>query len=205
MTIGERAQSPRTKYCQDNNARGRPSFTGDNRDARSYAFWLTLWLSEGRRIMKPGGYVMVFSDWRQLPTMTDAIQAAGFTWRGIIVWDKGRGARAPHKGYCRHQCEYIVWGTNGPCAKAKHGGPFEGCITEPVRKTDKHHMTGKPTRVMRELVKVVPPRSIVFDPFCGSSTTLVAAALEGRRAIGIECEPAYLEDSAHRLANLRAA
>ena len=67
-------------------------------------------------------------------TMTDVLQAAGFVWRGVVPLNKGRGARAPHKGYFRHQCEYVVWGTNGRCRKAEHAGPFEGCIAGRVRK-----------------------------------------------------------------------
>jgi site-specific DNA-methyltransferase (adenine-specific) len=42
------------------------------------------------------------------------------------------------------------------------------------------------------------PNEVVVDPFCGSGTTLVAAALLGRRAIGIEIDPRY-----HALARQR--
>ena len=52
------------------------------------AMWATLWLSECWRLAKPGAPALVFSDWRQLPAMTDAVQAAGFEWRGIVVWHK---------------------------------------------------------------------------------------------------------------------
>lgn len=35
-------------------------------------------------------------------------QIGGISWRGIAVWNKGPGSRAPHKGYFRHQCEFLV-------------------------------------------------------------------------------------------------
>jgi hypothetical protein len=41
--------------------------------------------------------------------LTDVMQAGGFVWRGVIPWDKTESSRAPHTGYFRHQCEYIVY------------------------------------------------------------------------------------------------
>lgn len=198
-TAAERTMSPITKYCQNSNDCGRPTFQGDARDQRSFAFWCTLWMLRCRQALKPNGYVLSFSDWRQLPTMTDVIQAAGYTWRGIIAWDKGGGARAPHKGYFRHQCEYVAWGTNGACPAAIHAGPFPGCYFHSVKKSDKHHMTGKPTPLMLDLVNVVPPGGIILEPFAGSATTLVAALETGRRAIGFELTKEYCQIAAARL------
>lgn len=199
QTTGERARDPRDKYCQNGNDCGRASFSGDNRDQRSFAFWATLWITQCRRIVKPDGYFLTFTDWRQLPTMTDIIQAGGFIWRGLIAWNKGRGARAPHKGYFRHQCEYVVWGTNGRCRKAEHAGPFDGCIEEHVRQADKFHMTGKPTPLLRRLVEIVPAGDVILDPFAGSGTTGVACLQAGRRCVLIEESAEYCEIAAERL------
>lgn len=197
-TMNQRTLDPREKYCHNGNDCGRPSFSGDARDQRSFGFWATLWISECRRIVRPSGYALVFSDWRQLPTVTDVVQAGGWIWRGIISWNKGRGARAPHKGYFRHQCEYVTWGTNGACLKATHSGPFEGCVSEAVKQADKFHMTGKPTPLMCQLVDCVPPGGTVLDTFAGSSTTGVACLLTGRKFIGFEQSEEYCEISARR-------
>ena len=112
----------------------------------------------------------MFTDWRQLPATTDVLQIGELIWRGIIAWDKGGGARAPHKGYFRHQCEYIVWGTKGKCLKQKFTGPFPGCYKFPVKLSDKFHLTGKPTALMEELVQIVPVGKLILDPFAGSGT-----------------------------------
>lgn len=67
VTMAEKARDPQAKYCQNGNACGRPTFGGDARDQRSFGFWASLWLTECRRLVRPGGYALVFSDWRQLP------------------------------------------------------------------------------------------------------------------------------------------
>lgn len=196
----DKAKPPAEKYQNGGTVVAYPSFSGDSRDQRSYLAWCSLWIAECVRVLKPGGYFMAFTDWRQLPLTSDAVQAGGVFWRGIVTWDKGRGARAPHKGYFRHQCEYVVWGTKGPAVQLEHDGPFDGCIQATVRRADKHHVTGKPTSLMRELVRPVPPGGLVLDPFAGSGTTGVAAILSGLRFIGIEREAAYAEISRQRLA-----
>lgn len=134
-------------------------FAGDNRDQRSWTSWCSHWMQTAH--LRTGGYFLAFTDWRQLPAMTDAMQWAGYNWRGLISWDKGPAARAPHKGYFRHQCEYIVWGTRGYCPMATHAGPYPGAFTVPVNHREKRHLTGKPLELMRQLVRIVPPGGLI--------------------------------------------
>jgi site-specific DNA-methyltransferase (adenine-specific) len=90
-------------------------------------------------------------------------------------------------------------GIEGRGALAEHDGPFDGCIQATVLQADKFHLTGKPTALMRELVRPVAPGGIVLDPFMGSGTTGVAAVQSGRRFFGIEREAAYVEIARERL------
>ena len=63
------------------------------------------------------------------------------------------------------------------------------------------HPTVKPRALMEWLVKLVTTRdATVLDPFCGSGSTLVAAAGLGRGCIGIERDPHYCEIAERRLA-----
>ena len=165
-----------------------PPFEGDAKDQRSWTNWAAEWLSECRRIAKPGSPVCVFIVWRQLPSLTDALQWAGWIWRGCAVWDKGNSR--PQKGRFRQQAEYIVWGSNGdmpinrpvPCLPGvfKHGNPQH-----------RTHLTEKPLQLMRDIVKITEPGGKILDPFAGSGTTVLAAVLEGYSAVGFEVTEQY--------------
>jgi site-specific DNA-methyltransferase (adenine-specific) len=198
FTRGDRMGTTNSKYTLGSTRIARPDFAGDNRDQRSFGYWCTLWLSECLRVAKPGAPICVFSDWRQLPTMTDVLQAGGFVWRGLVVWDKTE-ARRHAMGRFAAQCEYVVWGTAGPSPDREDVGCLWGVIREPVRFVDKHHVTGKPTAVMQQRVRVCPPEGTVLDPFAGSGTTGVAALLEGRRFVGIEITNEYATVARERL------
>jgi site-specific DNA-methyltransferase (adenine-specific) len=198
-TLADKNRDVAEKYQKSGAWRRYPAFSGDTHDQRSHLAWSVLWIEACLRVLKPGGYFMVFSDWRQLPLMSDAMQAGGVCWRGVVAWDKGRGARAPHRAYFRHQCEYILWGSRGELSMTARDGPFDGCIQAIVLQKDKFHLTGKPTQLMRELVRPVVPGGLILDPFMGSGTTGVAAIQSGRRFLGIEREAAYVAIARERL------
>jgi site-specific DNA-methyltransferase (adenine-specific) len=62
------------------------------------------------------------------------------------------------------------------------------------------HPTVKPIDLMRWLVRLItPPDGVVLDPFTGSGSTGAAALLEGRRFLGIEREPGYVDIACARL------
>lgn len=192
----DRMQSTRTKYVGSDTATPSPDFAGDNRDQRGYRYWSVLWLTEALRVCRPGGVFAIFTDWRQLPTVTDAIQAGGWVWRGVVVWDKTPTAR-PQPGF-RSQSEYVVWGSRGPL-RLDPPVYLPGVLRAPSPKKNRQHQTEKPLGIMESLLRIVPPGGTVLDPFVGSGTTLVAARSTGRKAIGIEIEPAYLSVTADRL------
>jgi site-specific DNA-methyltransferase (adenine-specific) len=171
------------------------SFAGDSRDQRGYFGWCSLWLSQAWRLAKPTSQVYVFTDWRQLPVTTDAVQAGGWTWRGVLVWDKGIGR--PMKGRFRNHLEYIVWGSHGPMPEAEEGVYPSTLLRYPPPGTDRDHVTEKPVTLIRDLLSIAPP-GIVLDPFMGSGTTLRAAKDLGRPSIGIEIEERYCEIAARR-------
>lgn len=77
--------------------------------------------------------------------------------------------------------------------------PGAGGAREPARNS---HPTVKPLELMRWLVRLAcPPGGIVLDPTCGSGSTGAATLLEGRRFVGIELDPDFMEIAAARIAH----
>ena len=194
-TQAEKNKSTAKKYSSMGD-HAPPPFDGDAKDQRSWTRWAAEWLGDARKICKPGAPVCMFIDWRQLPAATDALQWAGWIWRGTAVWDKGNSR--PQKGRFRQQAEYIVWGSNGdmpinrpvPCLPGvfKYGNP-----------QNRIHLTEKPLPLMRDVVKITEPGGHILDPFAGSGTTILAAVLEGYTATGIEVTGEYARRARERI------
>ncbi|MEO5727168.1 MAG: DNA methyltransferase [Byssovorax sp.] len=198
QTHAARAQSPSSKYVQSGTKRQLPDFDGDNRDQRSFGYWCSLWLQECLRVTKPGAPIALFTDWRQLPTTTDALQAGGWIWRGIVPWDKSANVR-PQRGRFANGAEYVVWGSNGPMPANRGVGCLPGLVRGGVNHRLKLHIAGKPPEVMQQLVQICEPGGVVLDLFAGSASTGVACLREGYRFLGIELTPVYAHIARKRM------
>lgn len=197
---GDRIADPSDKYSAswviDPLAYG--TFGGDNRDQRAFAAWVSAWSWQALRLTKPGGHAFCFSDWRQLPITTDAVQLGGWTWRGILAWDKVTTRPIPGRFY--NTLEFITWATHGPAAKATTATPAALIRVPNVRGHEKAHPTQKPVALLKHLLSIVPGEELVMlDPFMGAGSTLVAAKYTGHRAIGVEVEERFCEAAAKRL------
>ena len=198
MYRGDRLKEPSEKYVKNGTHIVRPEFAGDNRDQRSFGYWCSLWLGECQRVAKSGAPICIFADWRQISVVTDVLQAGGWVLRGIVVWDKTEMCR-PTLGRFASQAEFIVWGSNGAMPLERGVPCLPGVLRVAVRQDDKHHITGKPTELMLDVVEICAPNGLVLDLFCGSGTTGVAAVRRGMRFLGIEREASYVEISSERL------
>lgn len=199
MVRGDRMGSTRDKYQSTQVDVEHPDFTGDNRDQRGFLAWASLWLMYGLELAKPGGVACLFSDWRQLPTMTDALQAGGWVWRGLVPWDKVNARPMPNR--FRAQCEFVVWGTNGPRDFSTVDAEYHpGILTERAPShDDREHSTQKPVGIMSTLCKIAPREGVVLDPFMGSGTTGVACMDIERRFVGIEKSEAIFDIACRRI------
>jgi len=200
----DRMGAPETKYRGWSQADGGGSrapaseygsFAGDNRDQRAWLSWVTIWSSQCIGATMPGGHFFCFTDWRQLPSATDAAQLGGWTWRGLLVWDKGVGR--PMRGRFRNHLEYVVWATHGVDDRSDCY-PSALINVPTVGHRERVHVTQKPVLLLQSLLTVAPAGAIL-DPFMGAGSTLKAAHEMGRPAIGIEIEERYCEIAAKRL------
>jgi len=200
ITLSQKQRATSAKYQSSDAKKKFPDFSGDSRDQRSFVIWATLWLAECYRIAKPGSVCMVFTDWRQLPTMSDALQAGGWQWRRIVVWDKPTAR--PSKGEFKNQCEYVLVGS-----KDKFAPVHERCLPGVFRQSivsgqRRRHMTEKPVPLLRDLLEITPEGGTVLDPFMGSASTGQACFETGRKFIGMEMSNDYFEVACDRLKQL---
>jgi site-specific DNA-methyltransferase (adenine-specific) len=144
-------QTARQKYVSGDAQHQLADFSGDQRDQRGYLAWMTLVLTQCLRVTRTGGPLLVFCDWRQLPVTSDALQAAGWIWRGIVPWHKP--IARPVRGGFRRACEYALWATNGPVDAARNPVYLPGLFSaSQPRGEGRVHITQKPDELMSALV-----------------------------------------------------
>lgn len=155
--------------------------------------------------LKPGGVFYSCIDWRHVGEMMEAFAAIGLELLNICVWVK----HAPGMGgLYRSQHEMVLVGRRSGAAHLNNVqlGKFGrnrsnvwtyAGATGGTRDADDDfnvHPTVKPIRlVMDALLDVTTRSQLVIDPFLGSGTTLLAAERTGRRCLGVEIEPHYVD------------
>jgi site-specific DNA-methyltransferase (adenine-specific) len=131
----------------------------------------------------------VFGSWKA-PKIADA--------RACLVWDKG-----PQFGMgdltfpWKPSFEFIYIKGDGWAGRRDEGVlRVNGHISWETK--GRAHPHEKPVHLLRQLIEKAQPGPVI-DPFCGTGSTLQAAKLIGRCAIGIEIEERYCEIAAKRL------
>ncbi len=138
-------------------------------------------------------------------------------------WDKERPARATIESAIEKADKSIIWGgnyfdlpptrnvlvwdkTSEIQGRSFAEGELAWCSWDAVLRIyrfaptqmKKVHKTQKPLGLMRWCIGIVEEAADILDPFMGVGTTLVAAKLEGKSAVGIEINESYCELAAKR-------
>jgi len=169
------------------------------------------------KICKPGcPFYMAHSDSVRIP-FQQAVESLGMTWRQTLIWVKDQFTLG-HSDY-QNQYEPIATGTTPESEPAKeadpiaygftagvggrlgrgsknwHGDNKQTTILEfPKPRANREHPTMKPVELIQANLKIsCRPGGIVYDPFAGSGSTLIAAHGLRMKALVVELDPKYAD------------
>lgn len=142
----------------------------------------------------PGDVGYVWHAGVMAANVADSLSACGFEIRSQIIWAKNHLAIGRSHYHWQHEpCWYVV--------RADATGHWSGDrkqttlwqIDKP-QKSETGHSTQKPIECMkRPIENNSSPGHAVYEPFCGSGTTIIAAEMAGRSCYAIEIDPAYID------------
>lgn len=162
--------------------------------------WLQPACSQMFRVLKRDSLMVSFYGWNAADKFVGAWKAAGFRIVGHLVFAKPYASKSAFLGYA-HESAYLL-------AKGRPALPSSPLpdVMHWQYTGNRHHPTEKPVSCLQPLIEsFTSPGGIVLDPFAGSASTCVAAALSGRRYVGIELLPDYHAAGVRRLAQLQRA
>ena len=183
------------------------------------------WMEACRRVLKPHGTLWVSGTYHSIYQCGHALQALGYHILNDIAWFKPNASPNLSCRYFTASHETLIWARKEKMAKhifnydlMKNGNWSEDHLKKPglqmrsvwsmgtpkpIEKRFGKHPTQKPEDLLKRIVLSSTNKGdLVIDPFTGSSTTGIAAYLHGRKFIGIDTEPKFLDLSIKRFEEL---
>lgn len=177
------------------------------------------WIKECYRTLKDTGTIWISGTLHNIYSIGMALEEEGFKIINNITWQK---TNPPPNLACKtftHSTETILWAKKD-LKKNKYTFNYElmkeingdkqmkdvwtTSLTKPSEKKQGKHPTQKPLEILERIILAsTKENDLVLDPFCGSSTTGVAATKLNRRYVGIDNEKEYLELSIRRYKELK--
>lgn len=160
----------------------------------------------------PGNVAYVWHGALHNVAVAASLEAAGLKPRAQVIWVKTRPVISRGHYHWQHEPVFYAERDDEPegfalehdeaayvvragKTAAWRGGRKQSSVwfIEHIR-SETGHSTQKPVDCMRRpIVNNSLPGTAVYDPFCGSGTTIIAAEMEGRQAICLEISPAYVD------------
>ena len=159
-------------------------------------------LAQAARLLRRSRHAYIFGD--------IDLSSTALTAKVELVWDKGvvgMGDLSLPWSTSHEPITFAVYEPSianrekgyGRLAARMRKGSVLRCIRTNGQGTNRHP-TEKPVEVLRQLIESSSVLGeTVLDPFMGVGSTLVAAHMEGRNAVGIETDERYCEIAASRL------
>lgn len=166
----------------------------DGLTPKRYEAWFGKVIQALAEAMTSGASFYIWNSHRNFGLMHDLLASHKFKVASVVTWAKE--SFAPGFGDYNEQTEFCLYDWKGGARHSWHGPKNESTLWRIRRdRTDLYrHPTQKALELAERAIRNSSKRGdIVFDPFLGSGTTLIAAARLGRRCFGIEIEPKYCD------------
>jgi len=189
------------------------------------------WLSACQKVLKPNGSIFVSGTSHVIHSIGFAMQQLEFKILNDIIWVKPNPPPNLSCRYFTHASETILWAAKNKRSKHKFNydlmrkinrnkqmksvwydikwdEPDSQILLEimPPGTEEKlfgKHPTQKPLMLLERLIlAATDTNDFVLDPFMGSGTTGVAAIKLGRRFIGSELAPNFVQTSIKRILSI---
>ncbi len=180
--------------------------SGMNYGEWDYNFDQKEWLELVIPIIKNGGSIIIFNDWKNFSYLVEVLEKNGFFIKDLIRWEKSNPMPRNVNSRYVADCEMAIWAVKGNKGWT-FNKPSNVPYLKPVYKTGvvlgkgkRIHPTQKSLELFESIIEVHSNKGdLVFDPFSGSGTTAVACKNKGRRFIGSEIDIKYYEKAIERL------
>ena len=142
--------------------------------------------------------VIVFQSTRLFPMWLDAIRSFDHKFeRALTYYDTGGWSTFPWRGWMPHSQIILVSSVGKPRWAANPTYVRDVYSVNNQLHADSTFVSAHPTMkhldTVQSLVEHATDSGIVYDPFLGSGTTMVAAHRVGRRCYGMEIAPRYAD------------
>ena len=172
-------------------------------------FDLTNWIKVAAPLLKKGGNIVIFNDWKNMTYITKSLEDNGFEVKDLIRWKKTNAMPRNRDRRFITDYEVAVWAVKkgGKWTFNRLSETYEipeivGGITPKSEKIYGGHPTQKPIYVMKWLIeRLTNECELVLDPFMGSGTTGVACKELNREFIGVELDENYYNIAYNRINN----
>lgn len=180
--------------------------TGTNFGTWDSEFNNKLWLKRAFKLLKNGGSLIVFNDFKKSSYLIEEAQKIGFEYKDTLIWKKTNPMPRNRDRRYVPSLEMMIWFVkkdgwtfNRNFEETYESGVFE-YASESGGGYKRIHPTQKPVKLIQRLIEIHSnPNDIVLDPFMGSGTTAIASIRSERRFIGFEIDKQYFDDSIKRI------